>query len=90
MDRREALAVLGQVLESYRARAYSELRSMMGETHVQRIVAESGISYWVTVEVVCERDRRGPLRIQGTVDDGGWRSLWPLARNVLREPEQAP
>ena len=86
MNRDEALAVLDAHLEKYRRRPYAELAKSLGNQGCDEVVAESGASYQIEVDIVWDGKPGGNLRVIGSVDDGGWRAFAPLSRSFIIGP----
>jgi hypothetical protein len=87
MDNREATAVLRGHLDGYRRRAYSELVALRGTPQTAELRGASGSSYQVEVEVHWDGEPGGAVRVLGSIDDGGLRSLWPISQDFILAPD---
>jgi hypothetical protein len=82
----EAREMLHAHLGVYRNRTYAELRALLGKPETTELLAPSGTTYQVEIEVHWDGRPGGALRIIGSVDDGGWRTLKPLTGNFVLAP----
>ncbi len=87
MDNREAAAVLRGHLDGYRLRAYSELLGLRGRPQTAELRGASGGSYQVEVEVHWDGKLGGAVRVLGSIDDGGVRSLRPISQDCILAPD---
>lgn len=86
MNRDEALAILDAHLERYRRRPHAELAEMLGNQGCDEVVAASGATYQIEVDIVWDGKPGGNLRVLGGVDDGAWRFFAPLSRSFIMTP----
>jgi hypothetical protein len=86
MDDREAAALLQGHLDGYRQRAYSELVGLRGRLQTVELRGASGSSYQVEVEVHWDGKPGGAVRVLGSIDDGGVRSLQPISKDFILAP----
>jgi hypothetical protein len=87
MDNGEAAAVLREHLDGYRQRAYSELIGLRGRPQTAELRGASGSRYQVEVEVQWDGKPGGALRVLGSIDDGGLRSLRPITQDFILAPD---
>lgn len=87
MNRTEALDLLERELVHYRERSYSDLRSLIGSPVVRDVGGASGSLYYIQVEAFWDSRPGGILRVMGTIHDGGWRAVKPLASDFLVDPD---
>ena len=87
MNRHEALSVLRAELAKYRARSYDELARLVGEINSYDVVAPSGLTYQVEIVVSWDGHKDGDIRVDGMVDDGGWRAFVPLCTGFIIDPD---
>ena len=87
MDNREAAAVLRGHLNGYRQRAYSELVGLRGRPQTAELRGTSGRSYQVEVEVHWDSKPGGAVRVLGSIDGGGVRSLRPISQDFILTPD---
>ena len=85
MDNEEATTVLQSCLREYRRLSHAELAALMGKPRVTELRGASGIAYQVEVEVHWDHLPGGPIRVLGSIDDGGWRALKPLNDDFIME-----
>jgi hypothetical protein len=86
MNRDEALAILDAHLEKYRRRSHAELAEKLGNQGCDAVVAASGVSYQIEVDIVWDGEPGSDLRVIGSVDDGGWRAFAPFSRSFIVAP----
>jgi hypothetical protein len=84
----EAREVLKAVLCEW-MRPYTELEAEVGSTHHFVRPGPSGTEYQVDVQVLWDDHPQGAIRVFGTVDDGGLRSLYPVAGSYIFERKNA-
>jgi hypothetical protein len=87
MDNREAEVVLRGHLDGYRQRAYSELVRLRGKAQTAQLQGASGTSYQVEVEIHWDAKPGGAVRVLGSIDDGGVRSLRPISQDFILSPD---
>jgi len=87
MDSGEAAAVLRGCLDDYRQRPYSELVGLRGRPQTAELRGASGRSYQVEVEVHWDGRPGGAVRVLGSIDDGGVRSLRPISQDFILAPD---
>jgi hypothetical protein len=85
MNRHEAKAILKDEFAKLAALSYRELVACLLDRKERFDVAgPSGARYHVELEASWDDVPEGNLRIVGTIDDGGWRRLLPLAEVAIR------
>jgi hypothetical protein len=89
MDRVEAKWVLLRSLAKYRQYDYEQLREMMGEPRCVEVSAASGRDYQLEFEPIWDAQPNGDIRVLGSIDDYGWRALFPLSCDFLVSPPSA-
>lgn len=87
MNNEEAISVLAQEMERYRAKPYAELMQLLDETKYIDTTGPSGTPYQLELSVVWDDKSKGELRIMGAVDDGGWRAFAPLTDSFILRPD---
>ena len=87
MNNEEAISVLAQEMERYRAKPYNELTQLLDDTKYIDMTGPSGTPYQVELSVVWDDKSKGDLRIIGAVDDGGWRAFAPLTDSFILRPD---
>ena len=86
-NRHEALSVLRAELAKYRARSYDDLARLVSEINSYDVVAPSGLTYQVEIVVNWDGHKDGDIRVDGMVDDGGWRAFVPLCTGFVIDPD---
>jgi hypothetical protein len=86
MNSDEALSVLHDELAKYRRCSYQELVALVDveQTTIER-KGPSGRTY--QIEIAIRWDTDGRVRVDGCVDDGGWRAFLPLSTGFIVTPE---
>lgn len=86
MDNIEAKNILEKQLSRYRSMSYAELLRLMDKPESLEVKADSGRVYGLEVEVDWDNEPGKELRVIGSIDDGGWRSLSPPSNSfIMRE-----
>ncbi len=84
MDKHEAAAVLDQHLASFVRRPYAELAAIINQPQSARATGPSGAVYQIEFNVFYDDShKKEDLRIIGSIDDGGLRSLMPLTKTEI-------
>jgi hypothetical protein len=86
MDIQEARRVLVEYLEKYWALPYHELKKRVNESETKEIRTSSGITYQIEIQVHWVDKSNRNLRVCGTIDDGGWRTFYPLTVEFICTP----
>lgn len=86
MDKIEARAVIAEEIRKLRERSYEELLELRSPV-TDQVVARSGKTYQVERQAFWDDKRRKTLRVLVSVDDGGWRSFFPLADDFIIAPD---
>lgn len=79
----EAKDLLEQTLATYRKRPYAELLLLVDRCETFERVSSSGAIYQIEIDVFFDDNSRGDLRVQGTIDDGGWRAFAPVCADFV-------
>jgi hypothetical protein len=87
VNKTEALSLLEATLLEYRNRPYEALRAMIDETKTFDSTAPSGVAYQLEIQALWDNRRGGPIRVIGSIDDGGWRSYKPLTADFIMAPD---
>ncbi|HKO96569.1 MAG TPA: hypothetical protein VJU86_06245 [Pyrinomonadaceae bacterium] len=87
MNTVEAKSLLENELSQYRKRSYAELLLLFDGTQAFERVGSSGKTYQIEVQVFYDDSREQKLRVQGAIDDGGWRAFSPLCDEFLIAPD---
>ncbi len=87
MNKEEAKQIIRNELESLRAKPYSELVRMIDAEPISGDrTSPSGKWYQIEIEVFWEHEPGGNIRVQGSIDDGGWRAFSPLGDDFIKSP----
>ena len=86
MDIQEARRILREHLEKYRTLPYNQLKKRVNKQETEEIVTPLGVKYQVEIEVLWVNKSEGNLCVRGTIDDGGWRTFYPLTEELIRTP----
>ena len=91
MDKQEATSILDGRLDQFRNRSYNELKQMVDAKTVkaEEAVGSSGAKYQIQIQVFWDGKPGANIRVRGAIDDGGWRSFFPLTRDFIMEPERS-
>ncbi len=84
----KAQSLLDVELSRYRKRSYAELHSSLDQPETFERVSPSGTVYQIEIEIFFDDDsKRSTLRVNGAIDDAGWRALSPLCDGFLVAPD---
>src|SRR4029077_19779291 len=87
MDDAEALKILIERLEEYRALSYAELvERLLDRRETVEAPGASGLTYRLDFQGFWETHPNGALRVLGSVDDGMVRAFVPLSDSFVAEP----
>lgn len=90
MDTTVASPLLQEHLDRHAARPFAELSSLIGATPVTERSKIEGKEYQIEINVFWDDDAMRAIRLVGSIDDGGWRSLVPLTLTVIvKKPNQS-
>ena len=84
MDKAEARTILAAKLNEYRTWSYDQLRERVNEQDTVELAAPSGAIYQVEIQYIWDDKPNGDIRVMGSIDDGGWRSFFPLDDSFIR------
>ena len=87
MDKQEARELLREQLGTYRRLPYAALASRIGAEENLEVVGRSGIRYQIEILFMWDSVAWGNVRVNGAVDDGGFRSFVPLCAEFLMAPD---
>jgi hypothetical protein len=87
MDYNEALQLLEAQVEEWRLRSYVELSREVGHWRRFETTGPSGEHYEGHVQVFWQGPVHGPVKVIGSIDDGGWRTFVPLMTNFTVTPD---
>ena len=87
MDKREASEILARKLKEYSRTSYHELAARVDAVDDVEIAGDSGIRYGVEINFIWDSRPGGPVRVIGSIDDGGWHSMFPLTDDFIKAPD---
>jgi hypothetical protein len=85
MNNEEATALLDQELAAFRDEHHEALvrRVLAGSLNFERTAA-SGAKYQVEIQFLWDDQPGGPIRVVGSIDDGGLRAFVPLTLDFIK------
>ncbi len=86
MNKKEAKEVLSKLLSDYQAKSYNELQLLLNSQNTIEVKTDAGVKYQIEFQAVWDNKENGNLRIMGSIDDGGLRSLMPLTDDFIISP----
>lgn len=89
MDSIEARGLLARCIADFRRRSHAELRTLLREPQVAELRGASGATYQVEICVMWDERPEGPLRVIGSIDDGGLRAFLPLCEDFVVAPGES-
>ena len=89
MDNNEAGQLLEVQLEEWRRRSYAELSREVGRWCRFETTGHSGERYEGVIQVFWLYATEGPVKVVGSIDDGGWRTFVPLIKDFTVMPHGA-
>jgi len=66
---------------------YKELQRLLKEQNCFETRGASGISYQIEIQAVWDSKPDGDLRVLGSVDDGGFRAVFPQTEDFIMSPD---
>ena len=87
MDRNEARQLLETQVEEWRHRSYAELSQEVGRWRRFETTGPSGQHYEGHIQVFWQGGAQGPVKVIGSIDDGGWRTFVPLMTDFTVTPD---
>ncbi len=83
-DRREALVLLETELNVFRDKSWSDLYSLI-EAEPFRKEVKIDSNKWYQIEIIVDLDEKenGNIRVNGSIDDGGFRNYLPQSSGFL-------
>jgi hypothetical protein len=90
MDKREARSILGQRIAELRRESYDSLKAKwLDQPDCEQITGDSGARYQVEIQAFWDdhHEPEGNLRVSASIDDGGWRALFPLVEDFIVAPD---
>ena len=88
MDNNEAGQLLEAQLEEWRRRSYAELSRDVGRWCRFETTGQSGERYEGLIQVFSLGGPEAPVKVVGSIDDGGWRTFVPLIKEFAVMPDQ--
>lgn len=88
MDKAEALEIIEKELVTFRLKSYLELREMIGEEPITKeITSNTGTKYQIEIMAHWDDKPDEDIRVNGCVDDMGWRAFSPLSSDFIMSHE---
>lgn len=87
MDKNEALGLIEEKLQEYRAYPYSKLEAMMGSPETGELEGPSDARYQFEIEAFWDSRAHANIRVIGSIDDMGWRAFSPLSSDFIMVPD---
>ena len=84
MDKHEAGELLTRRVNELRRLPYAELLKFLDKTEHTDVVHSSGRRYQMDVRVFWDGRAGEDLRVVVGIDDGGWRSFFPLSYSFVK------
>lgn len=77
-------------LQSFRCEPYAGLVTRIdGPTYSREQVGRGGTRYQIKVRCYWDDREGGPVRVIGSIDDGGWRAFAPMTRAFIKAPDES-
>jgi hypothetical protein len=87
MNKQEAKEIAAKNLEAYRNRPYNELTQMIkAKPVILQVRGASGLSYNLEIQAFWDDKANGNIRVMCSIDDGGWRSYFPMSADFIKSP----
>jgi hypothetical protein len=87
MDRDEARDLLEAQIEEWRLRPYADLSREVGRWRRFETTGPSGEHYEGHIQVFWQGLAHGPVKVIGSIDDGGWRTFVPVIMDFTVTPD---
>jgi hypothetical protein len=89
MNKQEARDIAAKNLEVYRNRPYTELTRMIkAEPITLQVRGASGVLYNLEIQAFLDDKANGNIRVKCAIDDGGWRSYFPMSDDFIKSPSE--
>jgi hypothetical protein len=87
VDKLEASELLAATVDELRKRSRAELEQLLHKVEVRELRGPSGNTYQLEADASWD-DRKGHnLRIFVSIDDGGWRAVFPMSQSFIVAPD---
>lgn len=73
-------------LVAYRRLNREQLVNRIGEVDCRTVQSVTGVNYQIEIQIVWNDGPGSAIRILGSIDDGGWRSWYPIGYTFLAQP----
>lgn len=85
---KEAEVLLASKMAHFQSINKRDLEGEVGQLKVEQVVGKSGVIYTIEIEVIWDAKPGGPIRVVGSIDDGGLiSSIRPMTRTILVSSE---
>ncbi len=87
MNKNEATDIILEQLKKFRSKSYEALLRMIEcEPITYKILSSKGIKYQIEIQALWDDKANENIRVIGSIDDGGIRSIFPLSKDFLKSP----
>ena len=89
MNKEEATSILKERLGRLRKCSYAELKQMVESraAKADEATGSSGNKYQIEIQTFWDDKAGANIRVQGSIDDGGWRAFLPLTSSSIMAPD---
>jgi hypothetical protein len=87
MDKAEAQGLLEAAVAELRAKGRPELERLIGAPDAYSVEGKSGTTYQMEKQAFWDDKKGQDLRVLVSIDDGGWRSLFPTSYSFIMAPD---
>ena len=88
MNTDEAKQILAHKLAEYRTLTYKQLAEKVDQRSDRySVTAPSGVLYQVVIHMFWDDKPNEVVRVNGSIDDSGWRAYLPLTDSFLAAPD---
>ena len=86
MDKHEAQEIARQKLEELERDGFASLRQRIDQVTTEDFTTDRGTTYNLECQIFWDSQPNGAIRVVTSIDDGGWRSFFPLSVSTIVEP----
>jgi hypothetical protein len=88
LDKQEAAEIINNRLDTFESAGYQELIARIDQIEACEFEAPSGTTYNMEIQIFWDDQRKGVIRIMGSIDDGGIRAIIPMSFSRLVAPPE--
>ena len=88
MNKKEAQSILCNELEIFQKKQYCELKELLIKspfTFEKKV--QNKTVYQIEVSILWDDKKGKDIRVIGSIDDGGWRSYFPITDSFIKKQE---